>query len=479
MSRLPSSALLTDLYELTMIQGYHRNDLNPEVVFDMFFRRQPFQGGFSVFAGLQDLLDLLERFRFAPDDLEYLESLGMFSSGFLSFLESFRFQGEVYAVDEGTVVFPQEPLVRVHSTLIEAQLIESVLLNILNFQSLIATKTARIYLASNEGKVLEFGLRRAQGIDGAMSASRAAFIGGAAATSNTLAGKTFGIPVSGTMAHSWVMAFPSEREAFERYAELYPDATTFLVDTYDTLGSGLPNAIEVGRKLVEAGKGFGIRLDSGDIQYLSEKVREGLDAAGLRDAKIAVSNELNEEIIHQLVAAHSPIDLWGVGTHMVTGGNDSSFSGVYKLAAQTDNGEFRPRMKVSDNPEKSTNPGIKQVYRFFDGAMSPMADLIAFDDEQFELDTDYTFHHPYADFRKRRLRSVTRIEPLLKLRMRRGRSVHPPRSLQDIQVFARESLRSLDPTYTRLLNPHIYKVSISDRVKLVKIEMLQRFFGST
>ncbi|TVQ95882.1 MAG: nicotinate phosphoribosyltransferase, partial [Spirochaetaceae bacterium] len=203
---MPSSALLTDLYELTMIQGYHHNDLNPQVVFDMFFRRQPFQGGFSVFAGLQDLLDLLERFRFAPDDLEYLASLGMFDAAFLSFLENFRFQGEVYAVDEGTVVFPQEPLVRVHSSLIEAQLIESVLLNILNFQSLIATKTARIYLASNEGKVLEFGLRRAQGVDGAMSASRAAFIGGATATSNTLAGKTFDIPVSGTMAHSWVMA---------------------------------------------------------------------------------------------------------------------------------------------------------------------------------------------------------------------------------------------------------------------------------
>ncbi|TVR05288.1 MAG: nicotinate phosphoribosyltransferase, partial [Spirochaetaceae bacterium] len=289
---------------------------------------------------------------------------------------------------------------------------------------------------------------------------------------------TFDIPVSGTMAHSWVMAFPSEREAFERYAELYPDATTFLVDTYDTLGSGLPNAIEVGRRLAAEGKGFGIRLDSGDIQYLSEKVREGLDAAGLRDARIAVSNELNEEIIHQLVAAHSPIDLWGVGTHMVTGGNDSSFSGVYKLAAQMDAGEFQPRMKVSDNPEKSTNPGIKQVYRFFDSDMSPMADLIAFDDEQFELDTDYTFHHPYTDFRKRRLRSVTRIEPLLKLRMRGGESVQPPRRLQEIQAFARESLRSLDPTYTRLLNPHIYKVSISDRVKSVKMEMLQQFFGS-
>ncbi len=474
----PTSALLTDLYELTMAQGYFHYGLNPNVVFDMFFRRQPFDGGFSVFAGLQDLLDMVEGLRFSRDDLEYLASLDKFSSSFLEYLEGFQFSGDIYAMPEGTVVFPQEPLVRVHATLIEAQLIESLLLNVLNFQSLVATKTARVYLAADEGTVLEFGLRRAQGIDGAMSASRAAYIGGAAATSNTLAGKEYGIPVSGTMAHSWVMAFSNEREAFERYADLYPDGTTLLIDTYDTLGSGINNAIAVGKKLAAQKKPFAVRLDSGDIQYLSENVREALDSAGLHDAKIAVSNELNEQIIHQLVTSNSPIDFWGVGTHLVTGGSESSFPGVYKLAAQEEHGEFQPRMKVSDNPEKSTNPGIKQVYRFYDAKTSPLADLVAFEDEVIEIGKQYNFHHPYVDYRKRRLYSNTRIEPLLELYMRSGKPSREPLPLSDIQENTKRNLRSLDPTFTRIINPHIYKVSISDRVKATKVEMLKRFFGN-
>lgn len=474
----PTSALLTDLYELTMAQGYYHYGLNPNVVFDMFFRRQPFDGGFSVFAGLQDLLDIVEGLRFSPEDLAYLSGLGTFSREFLEYLEGFKFSGDIYAMPEGTVVFPQEPLVRVHATLIEAQLIESLLLNVLNFQSLVATKTARVYLAADEGTVLEFGLRRAQGVDGAMSASRAAFIGGASATSNTLAGKEYGIPVSGTMAHSWVMAFPNELEAFERYAELYPDGTTLLIDTYDTLGSGINNAIAVGQKLAAQNKPFAVRLDSGDIQYLSENVREALDAAGLRQARIAVSNELNEQIIHQLVTSNSPIDLWGVGTHLVTGGSESSFPGVYKLAAQEEHGTFEPRMKVSDNPEKSTNPGIKQVFRFYDAKLSPLADLVAFEDEVPEVGKQYNFHHPYVDYRKRRLQSNTQIKPLLELRMHSGKSLREALPLTVIQENTRRNLRSLDPTYTRIINPHIYKVSISDRVKATKVEMLKRFFGN-
>ncbi|TVR34942.1 MAG: nicotinate phosphoribosyltransferase [Spirochaetaceae bacterium] len=475
MSARHTSALLTDLYELTMVQGYHHYELNPQVVFDMFFRRQPFQGGFSVFAGLQELIDTLEGLRFSSQDIEYLRGLGTFTDRFLTFLADFRFTGDLYAVPEGTVVFPQEPLVRVHSSLIEAQLIESLLLNILNFQTLIATKAARIYLASNKGKVLEFGLRRAQGIDGAMSASRAAFIGGAAATSNTLAGKRYGIPVSGTMAHSWVMAFQTEREAFERFAELYPDGTTLLIDTYDTLGSGISNAIAVGRKLCADGHPFAVRLDSGDIQYLSGKVRAELDAAGLTQARIAASNELNEEIIHQLVSAHSPIDLWGVGTHMVTGGSESSFSGVYKLAAQQIDGRFEPRMKVSDNPEKSTNPGVKQVHRFYDNRMSPLADLVTFEDEVIELGKTYNFHHPYMDYRKRRLSTTTRVEPLIQLQMKEGKAVRDPLPLEEIQRNSKHNLDALDPTFTRIINPHIYKVSISDRVKDSKQAMLKHF----
>lgn len=473
-----TSALLTDLYELTMIQGYHHFDLNPQVVFDMFFRRQPFDGGFSVFAGLEDLLRTLEDLRFTESDLEYLESLGQFRPDFLDFLKDFRFRGDVYAIPEGTVVFPQEPLVRIHGTLIEAQIIESLLLNIVNFQSLIATKTARVVHASNYGKVLEFGLRRAQGVNGALAASRASYIGGAGATSNTLAGKIYGIPVSGTMAHSWVMAFENEADSFARYAELYPESTILLIDTFDTLGSGLRNAIEVGTRLKEQGRSIGVRLDSGDIQYLSERVREALDEAGLEDAKIAVSNELNEEIIHQLVVDGAPIDLWGVGTHLVTGGSDSSFSGVYKLAAKEEAGGFVPRVKLSDNPAKSTNPGIKQVYRFYDQNDSPMADLIAFDDETMDPEATHTFHHPFVDFRKFRLKAPGRVEPLLRRVMHQGRIEGTLPTLQAIQKYTTKNLRALDTTYRRIINPHIYRVSITDRVKETKARMLQEYIGA-
>ncbi|MCL1818829.1 MAG: nicotinate phosphoribosyltransferase, partial [Spirochaetaceae bacterium] len=307
------SALFTDLYELTMAQGYHYYAMNSRVVFDMFFRRQPFGGGVSVFAGLDDVLGALENFRFSGEDLAYLESLKTFRPDFLAYLEDFRFSGDVYAMEEGSAVFPQEPLLRIHGNLIETQLIEGMILNIINFQSLIATKTARVWLASRGGAVMEFGLRRAQGPDGAVSASRAAYIGGASSTSNTLAGRLFGIPVSGTMAHSWIMAFDSEEEAFSRYAELYPDTTTLLIDTYNTMKSGVKNAITLGKKLKSLGKPMAVRLDSGDMQYLSGEVRKALDAADLAEVKIAVSNELDEEIIEHLVAAKSPIDFWGVG----------------------------------------------------------------------------------------------------------------------------------------------------------------------
>lgn len=469
-----TSALLTDLYELTMIQGYYHFDRNPRVVFDMFFRRQPFDGGFSVFAGLEDLLATISQLHFSADDLNYLESLGMFSPEFLRYLEEFRFEGDIYSVPEGTVVFPHEPLVRVHSTLIEAQLIESLLLNILNFQTLIATKTARIYLASDQGSVLEFGLRRAQGVDGAISASRAAYIGGASATSNTIAGKRFGIPVTGTMAHSWIMAFDDERAAFERFAELYPDKAILLIDTYDTLNSGINNAIEVGKELKRRGKRFGVRLDSGDIQYLSEQVRRRLDAAGLADATVAVSNELNEEIIHQLVASKTPIDAWGVGTHMVTGGSESSFSGVYKLAAKEYDGIMEPTMKISDNPEKSTNPGIKQVHRFYEPDGSPRADLISFDDEEVDPNNAHWFYHPFIDYRHSKVKPWGPVKPLLEKQMEGGKRLGESPSIADIQRNTKQNLNALGFTYKRIINPHIYKVSISQAVKDSKVEMIER-----
>ncbi len=470
-----NSALLTDLYELTMIQGYYEFNNNPQVVFDMFFRRPPFGGGFAVFAGLDDLLDQLEKLHFTDDDLEYLETLGLFNQEFLEFLKRFSFTGSVYAVDEGSIVFPGEPLIRVESTLIEAQLIESMLLNTVNFQTLIATKAARVLTASNYGKVLEFGLRRAQGVNGAMAASRAAFIGGAAATSNTLAGKRFDIPVKGTMAHSWVMAFPTEEESFERYAELYPNSTILLIDTYSTLGSGIEAAISVGRKMKEHGRSFGVRLDSGDLEYLSKQVRRRLDNAGLTDATITASNELNEEIVHQLVTSGSPIDSWGVGTNMVTGGTDSSLSGVYKLAAKTRDSEMDPTIKLSNQPSKTTNPGVKQVYRFLDDNGAPLADLITLAEEEITSGKRYTFHHPDLSARKFDMAHYGRVDPLLKGVMKDGKRHTPPATLRELQTRCVESLKKLDHTYHRIINPHVYKVSLSEKLAELKRELVSRY----
>ncbi|MDC7127352.1 MAG: nicotinate phosphoribosyltransferase, partial [Spirochaetales bacterium] len=361
-----SSALLTDLYELTMMQGYFFKKNNPDVVFEMFFRRNPFKGGYTVFAGLEPLLTRLSNLHFDNDDIEYLKGTGIFKDSFLNYLKDFKFTGDIFSVDEGTIVFPGEPLITVKANLMEAQLIESFLLNTVNFQTLIATKSSRVYSASSEGMIMEFGLRRAQGIDGALSAARASYIGGASATSNTLAGKLYDIPVSGTMAHSWVMSFDSELESFRKYAEIYPSNAIFLIDTYDSLGSGIENAIIVGKELKAKGYNFGVRIDSGDLQYLSEEIRKRLDAEGLPDAFIAVSNDLNEHIIRQLVRDGAPINSWGVGTQLVTGGDDSSLTGVYKIVAKQQGDKLVPTIKLSNNPEKTTNPGFKQVYRFYD-----------------------------------------------------------------------------------------------------------------
>ena len=471
-------ALLTDLYELTMMQGYHHYRMERRAVFDMFFRRQPFGGGFSVFAGLEDLLRTVESLRFTDDDIAYLRGLGLFGDEFLQYLGDFRFSGDIWAVPEGTLVFPGEPLIRVHATMLEAQLIESFLLNTINFQTLVATKTARIYLASHGGAIAEFGLRRAQGVDGALSASRAAFIGGATATSNTLAGKRFGIPVTGTMAHSWVMAFASELESFRRYADLYPEKATLLIDTYETLGSGIENAIIVGRELKDRGQGVGVRLDSGDIQYLSKQVRRRLDAAGLPDAKIAVSNELDEQIIHQLVAAGSPVDMWGVGTQLVTGGGDPALTGVYKLAArETEDGTFLPTMKVSDNPAKSTNPGIKQVWRFYGRDNYPLADLISLEDRPPDPTRPVRLYHPSGDYRSFTLEECSTCEPLLIKQMESGRVVAELPSLEAIRRRTLGNLASLDETYTRIINPHIYKVSVSRELRSLKTDILRQFLG--
>lgn len=473
-----SLTLLTDFYELSMMQGYLLQKENPAVVFDMFFRRQPFGGGFAVFAGLEDVLKYVSALAFSQEDLAYLERLGAFRPEFLDYLAGFRFTGDIWAMDEGTLAFPGEPLLTVHGSLMETQLIESALLAIINFQTLIATKSARVRQAAKGGTVIEFGLRRAQGVDGALSASRAAFIGGAHATSNTLAGKNFGIPVRGTMAHSWVMAFGTEREAFEKYAEIYPDGALLLIDTYDTLGSGIDNAIAIGRKLkAEGHRNFGVRLDSGDLEYLSKKVRQRLDDAGLEEARIVASNELDENIIHQLITQGAPIDIWGVGTNLVTAGGDPALTGVYKIAAREKGGRFVPTIKVSNNPEKTTNPGVKQVWRFTNGGKSPLADLICLADEEPVPGKPYTFHHPSGDYRKFVLSEYAGITPLLGLKMKAGAVVGEPPSITAIRSHAGEQLDLLDDTYKRLINPHVYKVSLSDKLGAMKALLVKENLG--
>ncbi|MFP3042238.1 nicotinate phosphoribosyltransferase [Treponema primitia] len=477
-----SSALLTDFYSLTMAQGYWKNKMDKRAVFEMFFRRHPFGGGFSVFAGLGPLLETLQNFSFSAGDIDYLESLKFFEKPFLDYLRDFRFTGSLWAMDEGTVIFPQEPLIRISGGLIECQIIEGMLLNIINFQSLIATKTARVWLAAGKGSVMEFGLRRAQGPDGAMSASRAAFIGGAAGTSNVLAGKEFGIPVLGTMAHSWIMAFPSEEEAFQAYADIYPEFPVFLIDTYDTLRSGTPNAIKVGKRVVAKGKNFGVRLDSGDIHYLSVQVRRLLDEAGFTNARISVSNDLDESIIQTLTDAGAPINSWGVGTRMVTGGDEAAFTGVYKLTVREDaSGKPIPTIKFSDNPEKTTNPGLKQVWRLRDSQGMSVADVLSLENDSLtkspKRGNRYVFWHPSADYRHFYHTLDGVAEPLLKLRLENGGLTSPQPSLEEIRRHTKAELETFDNSYKRLLNPHIYKVSITEELRQLKLDLIQEYLG--
>lgn len=473
-----TSALFTDFYELTMAQGYWKEGMNQKATFDMFFRRQPWNGGFSVLAGNETLLDALTEFHFSKEDIDYLHSLNLFEDDFLTYLKDFRFTGDIYMMDEGSIIFPQDILVRVHANLIEAQIIEGLVLNHINFQSLIATKTARVWLASNKGKLMEFGLRRAQGPDGAMSASRAAFIGGADGTSNTLAGKMYGIPVMGTMAHSWIMSFPNEVEAFRAYSKTYPASSVFLIDTYDTLKVGINSAITVGKELQKSGHSFGVRLDSGDIAYLATEVRKKLDAAGLHDAKISVSNELNETIINALLMQKAPIDSWGVGTHMVTGGDESSFTGVYKLAARStkENSKMIPAMKFSDNPAKTTNPGVKNVWRVYDENNMAKADILTLENEKIEVGKEYRFFHPKADYRQFTFKA-SKVELLLKKRLENGKRILPRLDDSEQIRISRENMRNqlktFDETYCRFLNPHVYKVSISEQLRKLKLSFIE------
>ncbi len=471
-------SLLTDFYELTMMQGYFFKSPDEEGVFEMFFRYQPFNGGYSIFAGLDPLLDAIGELKFSDDDLRYLESQALFKKEFIDYLSGFKFNGDVYSIKEGTVVFPKEPLMRISGNLVEIQLIESIVLNFLNFQTLIATKSARISDTADGKSILEFGLRRAQGIDGALSAARAAFIGGASATSNTLAGKIYGIPVSGTMAHSWVMAAENELEAFRKYAEIYPDRCVLLVDTIDTLKSGIPNAITVFKELKNKQPSLiGIRIDSGDLEYLSMEARKMFDEAGLAEVKIFISSDIDEWVIRQIKSSGAPIDAWGIGTRLVTGGNDPALPGVYKIVARKKGGAIRPCIKISNQSEKITNPGVKNVMRFYRGK-NMLCDLLYLEEEEAVLKEriigkEYIrFNHPSTDYAGFVLKFYDCAEPLLVKVMEKGKRINGSRSLSEIRDYRQSQVNLLDKTYRRLLNPHTYKVSLSDNLKKLKTSLI-------
>jgi nicotinate phosphoribosyltransferase len=479
-----SLALLTDLYQLTMAYGYWKSGVaEREAVFNLIFRRHPFQGGYTLCAGLASVIDLLEHYRFEEDDLVYLAGLTgsdgkpLFERAFLDFLGGMQLACDVDAAPEGTVVFPQEPLVRVKGPIYQAQILETVLLNLINFPTLIATKSARVCLAARGEPVLEFGLRRAQGIDGGLTASRSAYIGGCAATSNVLAGRLYGIPVRGTMAHSWVMSFDTELEAFATYARAMPNNSVFLVDTYDTL-QGVEHAIEAGRWLREHGHELsGIRLDSGDLAYLSREARRRLDAAGFPQTRILASGDLDEELIEHLKEAQgAPITVWGVGTNLVTGGSEPALGGVYKLTAVREGGEWRPRLKISEQTIKVTTPGVLRVRRYRDAAGSSIADAIC--DEAEDLSGGVTIVDPLDPTKRKRLSGEMPYEELLVPVFRSGARVYESPSLEAIRARAAAQLATFHETHRRLKNPHIYPVGLSQPLHERKTRMILAHRGA-
>lgn len=459
-----NSPLFTDFYQLTMMSGYlDAGKSEQNSVFELFFRKIPQQGAFCLGAGLELALDYLENLHFSAEEIAYLESLKLFNATFLDRLRSFRFDGKVWAIPEGTVVMPHQPLMRIEATLPVAQLVESALLNIINFNTLIATKAARVvHAAGEDGQVLEFGLRRAQGPDGAMSASRAAFIGGCVATSNALAGMRYGIPVRGTQAHSWVMSFASELESFRAYARRYPDSALLLVDTYDTLGSGVPNAIQVARELAEQGHQLaGIRLDSGDLAALSIEARRMLDEAGFPKVRIVASNDLDEYLVESLRQQGARIDTWGVGTQLVTSKQEPALGGVYKLVNIEEEGGWRPCMKLSSNPGKATSPGVKQVYRCIRDHHF-VGDVIALASEG-PLAGAIAVHDPLYVTAPQSL-TCDRLEPLLEVVMEGGRRTRPAPALTAIRERGLSQLKALPTGCLRLHNPHIYLNGLSDKL---------------
>ena len=473
--------LLTDLYELTMMQGYFRNiDRNETVIFDAFYRSNPNGGGYAISAGLEQLISYIKELHFAPQDIKYLASLHIFDKDFLDYLANFRFSGSIYAIPEGTVIFPREPLVKVIAPIMEAQLVETAILNIINHQSLIATKASRVCWAARGDGIMEFGLRRAQGPDAGTYGARAAVIGGCTGTSNVLCGQLFDVPVKGTHAHSWIMSFPDEYTAFKTYAEMYPTACILLVDTYDTLKSGVPNAIRVFQEMKDAGVNlsyYGIRLDSGDLAYLSKKARKMLDDAGFHDAVISASNDLDEYLIDSLKVQGAAITSWGVGTNLITSKDWPAFGGVYKLAAiMGEGGKFIPKIKLSENSEKVTNPGNKTIYRIYEKDTGKIkADLICLVDEEFSENEPLLLFDPLEPWKKTKLKPGTyTMRELLKPIFVDGECVYESPKVMDIREYCQKELSTLWDETRRLINPQKVYVDLSSKLYDIKTELLDK-----
>ena len=469
--------MLADFYELTMSNGYFQQGIGEKTAyFEMFFRKVPDGGGFAIMAGLEQLTEYLDSLHFDDDDIEFLRSKNMFDEDFLQYLKDFEFKCDVWAVPEGTPVFPGEPLVVVRGPVIQAQFIETMILLSINHQSLIATKAQRIVRAANGRAVMEFGSRRAQGYDGAVYGARAAYIGGCAGTACTICEQKFGIPALGTMAHSWVQLFPDEYSAFCAYASIYPDDCTLLIDTYNVLKSGLPNAIKVHKEVLEPSGSYlkGVRIDSGDIAYLTKKIRKELDDAGLTKTKIVVSNSLDEYIIRDTLAQGACIDSFGVGERLITSRSEPVFGGVYKLTAVESGGEIVPKIKISENVAKITLPGFKNLYRLFTPENKAIADVITLHDEVIDDTKPYTIFHPEHTWKKKELKNFT-AKKLLKEIYVKGKRVYDNPDIKDIKKYCAEQVDTLWEEVKRFENPHGYYVDLSQKLWDVKNELINKF----
>ena len=471
--------MMTDLYQLTMAYGYFKNNKNEKVIFDMFYRSNPCGNGYAICVGLESVINYIKNMHFSNEDIEYLRSQNMFDEDFLVYLKNFKFHGDIYAVPEGTVVFPNEPLIKVVADIKEAQLVETTMLNFINHQSLIATKAARVCEAAQGKVVMEFGLRRAQGPDAGTIGARAAIIGGCAGTSNVLAGKLYNAKIMGTYAHSWIMSFDSEFEAFMTYANTYNDNVTLLVDTYNVLKSGVPNAIKVFKTLKKENrlpKHYGIRIDSGDLSYLSKKSREMMDKAGFTDATICVSSDLDEYLISSLNAQGAKIDSYGVGTNLITSKDCPAFGGVYKISAIQKGEEWIPKIKLSENTIKVTNPGNKKIVRIYNSENKAAADIICMEDEVFNENESLTIFDPVETWKKTTFKANTyHVRDLLIKVFDNGNLVYNMPSLDEIKEYTKEELNTMWDETKRLVNPHRYYVDLSNKLWTLKKNLIENY----